>query len=67
MADLLDLVRELDTAVLAVADAGGLRRHLVDMLESTGWRLRELDTELTRTHFTHRSASQWPGVGSWQP
>lgn len=63
--DVRDLLDELDTAVVAEADDGGTRRRLADLLDSVGWRLRELDDELTRVHFVHPVPSQWPGDEAW--
>ena len=48
--------------------AGRLRPEdcrLADLLDSIGWRLRELDAELTRIHFVHPTPSQWLDAGSW--
>lgn len=63
--DLRDLLSELDTAVIATADDNGLRRRLVELLDSLGWRLRELDDEITRVHFVHPVPSQWLDSGTW--
>ncbi len=65
LADIADLLVELDTAVVADTDDHGLRRRLVDLLESVGWRLQELDAELTRAHFVQPTPSQWLDAGTW--
>ncbi len=65
LADVEDLLDELDTAVVADTDEHGRRRRLADLLDSIGWRLRELDAELTRIHFVHPTPSQWLDAGSW--
>jgi uncharacterized alpha-E superfamily protein len=65
LADVEDLLDELDTAVVADTDEHGRRRRLADLLDSVGWRLRELDAELTRIHFVHPTPSQWLDAGSW--
>jgi uncharacterized alpha-E superfamily protein len=65
LSDIADLLDELDTAVVADADEHGRRRRLADLLDSVGWRLRELDAELTRVHFVHPIPSQWLDAGTW--
>lgn len=65
LADLVDLLDELDTAVVAETDERGRRRRLEELLDSVGWRLRELDAELTRVHFVHPTPSQWLDAGTW--
>lgn len=63
--DVRDLLEELDTPVVADTDDGGLRRRLGELLDSLGWRLRELDDELRRVHFVHPVPSQWLDAGVW--
>jgi len=63
--DVDDLLAELDTAVVADTDEGGLRRRLAELLDSVGWRLRELDADLTRVHFVTPTPSQWLDAGVW--
>jgi uncharacterized circularly permuted ATP-grasp superfamily protein/uncharacterized alpha-E superfamily protein len=65
MADIRDLLDELDTGLVATTDDHGLRRRLVELLDSLGWRLRELDEEITRVHFVHPVPSQWLEAGTW--
>jgi uncharacterized alpha-E superfamily protein len=65
LADVADLLDELDSAVVAESDERGRRRRLVDLLDSVGWRLREVDAELTRVHFVHPTPSQWLDAGTW--
>jgi uncharacterized alpha-E superfamily protein len=63
--DLRDLVRELDTGTIVTVDDAGVRRRLLELLESLGWRLRELDQEISRAHFVHAVPSQWVEAGTW--
>lgn len=63
--DVRDLLTELDTGLVAAPDEHGLRRRLVELLDSLDWRLRELSEEITRLHFVHPVPSQWLDTGTW--
>jgi len=66
LADLRDLLVELDPVAVTVADTEGNRPRLAELLESLHWRLDELGHEIARVHFTHPTASQWAdAAGTW--
>jgi uncharacterized alpha-E superfamily protein len=56
-----DLLTELRTGRAAHEHASGRRVFLEQTLESIGWRLEELATEISRVHFTRPVVAQWPG------
>lgn len=66
LADLHDLLTELDTASVVVADDDGRRPRLAELLESLRWRLGGLAAEISRVHFAHVRASEWADAsGTW--
>ncbi len=65
LGDVADLLEELDAGVVADTDENGHRSRLAELFESLGWRLRELDAELTQVHFIHPTPSQWLETGTW--
>lgn len=68
LADLHDLLTELDPAAVVVADAEGNRPRLLELLESLQWRLDELALEIARVHFSHPTSSPWAdAAGTWSP
>lgn len=60
-----DLLAELDTRVVAATDSQGQRPRLVELLDSVGWRLRELDEEIRRVHFVRAIPHEWSDAGTW--
>lgn len=68
LADLIDLVGEADTQLIAAVDDARTRPLLAELLESLHWRLAEFATEIARVHFAHPVPSQWlDAAGTWVP
>ena len=66
LADLADLLTELDAAAVIVADGEGHRPRLAELLESLQWRLDELAVEIARVHFARPASSPWADAsGTW--
>lgn len=53
LADVVDLLAEVDTHVLGARGADGTRSQLAEVLTAMAWRLRALGDEIARIHFTH--------------
>lgn len=68
LADVVDLLAEVDTHSYSEPDADDVRTRLAETLESMRWRLRELADEIARVHFTHPVPVQWlDAAGTWSP
>lgn len=59
LAQVLELLEEVDTRAVAVADEEGRRGELSELLHSMRWRLRELGEEIARVHFTRTAPTPW--------
>ncbi|WP_108718872.1 circularly permuted type 2 ATP-grasp protein [Miniimonas sp. S16] len=59
LADVQDLLEEMDTGAASEPDGEGHRTRLAESLESMRWRLRELGEEIARVHFTHPVPVPW--------
>ncbi|WP_146844046.1 circularly permuted type 2 ATP-grasp protein [Cellulomonas composti] len=57
LADVADLLAELDPAAAVVPGADGRRRRLVETLESLQWRLLAVADEIERAHFVRPGPS----------
>ncbi|ACQ82103.1 protein of unknown function DUF404 [Beutenbergia cavernae DSM 12333] len=68
LADVVDLLDELDTRAAAAAGDDGVRSRLAETLESMRWRLAELGEEIARVHFTHPVPVPWLDASlAWAP
>lgn len=66
LADLHDLLAELDPVGVVVADGEGNRLRLAELLESLRWRLEELAIEIAHVHFSRPTATPWAdAAGTW--
>ena len=66
--DVMDLLEELDTETVVVADEEGRRGAMAETLESMRWRLRSLGEEIARVHFTHPVPVPWADAsGTFAP
>ncbi|MFV0427078.1 MAG: circularly permuted type 2 ATP-grasp protein [Beutenbergiaceae bacterium] len=66
LADLDDLLTELDPAAASGVDDQGHRPRLMESLDSLSWRLTELSREVAATYFEHPTATQWADAsGTW--
>lgn len=59
IADLGDMIAEIDTTALARVDEAGERAELRELLRGLGWRLQELSAEVARAHFFHAVPVPW--------
>lgn len=68
LADVVDLLDELDPRSASEVDAEGRRPELAQVLHSMQWRLRELAEEMARVHFSHAVAVPWADAsGTFAP